>query len=838
MSENSENVENKLSEKMDAFLSLDKCFGVTIKDSEDPEDSEDEATPKYLSAYDYADLAEYENGIILISDITKPSSTIVCLTACELNKMLIPIIRESDPRRYIKKIVSGHLVKLVTFLTTYLVNISKLYDLAFKFGSGNYNCYGLLPMMSHAIDYDDPTNIKTYCEIFPLPQSYYTENQKLGQFSEDNQKVTFMYDENVQETLVFDNIDQIRTRNVSILWHIDRYQRLHVSQEVYLLKESDNPEENIAVSKLVLDTFLKHNFNRFSLILQNPEQVGATEDSLQLYGFFDLAPIPESDYTYTQIDQRALSDCPLLSREEIKLEADRRMEQFQLEQELELEFRARLGNEQEDPNFIAAADHFENLQKTLLVPQEANIGEITVSARNTLDNMLATIVAHIYNRTDQFENFEYNFLVNSYHALFVKYIYYEYLLSTRLLRQDPEEARIHAIHELMIYEENLNGYMRVVSRQVRNCEDEAKRNDDLENCEDMDVVRGLLKEYYIINERERINRMRNEASNRLQRDFVAEIERTRDMDNDEEYLENAKSIFIQLYRPLRILNFVTNTKSLGETANFEDIDIEREFKSYYNSAMRQILLKNLHNPELGFNIQRNTVYAAALVNPDIYSELKREYIEKVRYITRNHRDIVDDVQRSFRYFETEIPNIRKYLVPVVIKGIYDVYFTGNIMDNYRTFMEEYKQTYQIIFDRYKSIRMEYIRESKKLEKLELKLNKNERKYNRMLEQFKGDEKNFTQEQEDLLEGCKKKIEYINDQILALVNPVETLKKKKDLLNIHVQYLEFIFDPYNAIKISKSGEIAVQGENHIVYDSDSSEEDEEEPFEEFKEEEEN
>ena len=295
MNENDEKaieIPNNLSSEMEAFLNKDKCFGIIIRDHDEPENEEDF---KYTSSILYSNLGDYKNGLILISDITKPNGTIACLTTCELVSLLKPSLLSS---RYLALMFNNEVVKAITLLVSYRVSAVKLYNMAI-FGRHS-NAFGMIP-----IQRGKDNRGKIYSYIFPLPQSYYLNDQKLSRFSTQNPTITFLIDGDEKNEIVLPNKDiKEHTTTGEIILPLERG-----GGYVYILIDRD--QNRICISKII-DYFLKYKFNRFIIAYNKKVNVNINLEppSVEMV-LYDLIPIPASgeEFDYIPIDLDSLQNC-------------------------------------------------------------------------------------------------------------------------------------------------------------------------------------------------------------------------------------------------------------------------------------------------------------------------------------------------------------------------------------------------------------------------------------------------------------------------------------------------------------------------------------------------
>ena len=850
MSENSEEVEETknfpISESLDKFLRNNKCFGVVIDD--------DDNEHKFTSAYSFGNLVEYENGIIFISDITKPNSYIDCLTACELNQLIISIL--TLPHYMYDFPIFGHQVRLVTLLLTYVVDGYNLYDLVFK--TNKSNAYGLLPIQKIEINGVKKDN-KIHSYVFPLPQSYYLDNQKLGQFSENNQKITFFYDDENgnNETLILNSIDQLKNVTVTKMWIVTERQTLKKAQKVYLLKESDNSEENIAVSKIILDAFIEHNFNRFNLILKNAEQVGPTTTSVKTYGFCDLVPIPESEYKYTQFDERALTECPVLTQEEIRNEFLRRREELVEEQHRELVEQEAAANENEGENEGEEDDEFE----PLFVPDDEFNEDMKVSAQ-IVDNLIenigipnlsmnelkeslerqkselhlkkAIVIAYIYNGLNNPDNQMYVSALQRFVEANQMLIYYrDYVLPLRELGDniqdnDLREARYATISDIndtkFIFQRNEAR----IERRLRVCADEDERKEFPDICEPIDIIKPLLFNRYILGEREEVDEMYKAALKNLNKGMYKAIKKYMPLENDQEYRIKVRRAFRKLYKPYYMIRFVYDANSLSnEYILFIDNEFfNYEFRQQYVKFLTAYIDRKLENRELQINLRLKTVYAAGLVKRDSYEELKREYINDIISLSRNNRHVMKKCRKNFEKFENN--RVIIMIHSEASRNIYNAYFTGDVVQNYKNAEEEYDREYNNLVNRHK----ELINDVGKPIQLEIRKAR-----------FVQNSTSDSLKEHGLIDEEKK---VYQDRLNKLEVEIETLEERfkrfrRELitpLEIKIETLKYIVNPESVIEneAEEVNEVEDDSEEEEKEDNEEDNEEEEEEEEEVKEDE--
>ena len=160
------------------------------------------------------------------------------------------------------------------------------------------NAFGMIP-----IERRKDKRGRMYSYIFPLPQSYYLNNQKLSQFSDKNPTITFWVDGDENDKIVIPdkNIGYYAVEGTLLLPSGKK------GEYVYILFDRD--QKQLCISKAIT-YFLRYNFNKFMITYNKKVNVNidlqATPVEMVLY---DLIPIPEGDFEYIPVDSDSIQNC-------------------------------------------------------------------------------------------------------------------------------------------------------------------------------------------------------------------------------------------------------------------------------------------------------------------------------------------------------------------------------------------------------------------------------------------------------------------------------------------------------------------------------------------------
>ena len=691
---------NNLTEEMKAFIDQDRCIGVEIRDDskKTEEEIKNDDTYKYTSAY-LENLAEYENGIILMSDITKPDGAIGCFTACELSGLIIAAL--TDPL-YGYYTFNKETLRGLKVLFAYTVDALKLYNMAFR--NGYYNSFGIIPLEERSAE-----KRYVYSYIFPVSQKYYLENQRLSQFTEDDQQVLFTIKENFNHFILShsqeDNSLEIsiprdefqNSFKPSYKW-IQRNERYFKEQQVYVYQ--GNLRTRFALPKITIDAFLNNNFNNFVLQFQENIMVGEDNlNSLENILIYYIIPFPKNHSTniFTSISLESLKDCPPLTDDEIRDKLEENKAKVNREEANNI-----MAQENAVPIeiFQEAVDTIIRLRAEIIIYHR----ETGISIRDILSNFIVDfeksrtkLLVLVY--TGMTDSDEYREVDIQTKNLLRKIYTTRFIL--RLPINEDHDSLVNAIIGANNYLETEIDLIKLI---ISMANDPNFIQDD--NLVPIAFIQKMIEVYHVDKDYEKIQRIKNRY-----RDALREI-----MMNYQEYVVNSKSqgqepnedVFkemkakcMKIYNFIEVLNWVEVLGTLDVKPIFEESDYteshDEDFERDFGYVVTNYVYKKLKDSVSEVSAKFDRLIAALLTNNENYEELKKQYTDMLMKISQNEKFVKKKIrtieirEKAKKCYEKHAPFLfeqnREFL-----QAMHDLYFeSGDFAEKYQSISKKYKE---------------------------------------------------------------------------------------------------------------------------------------------------